>query len=135
MAVEAGAITIKVSSTDSSFTEDLILVMTGWRDLDQDGFIDQFTIRASLGATLSLPEMTAQFTSNPPMLPGAGVSSSNLPVFAGGDSNRSPTSSEWNYCRQAARSSCGRTVSTLSMQVQVLHTSNTTGNTFREPFL
>ena len=45
---EAGAITIKVSSTDSSFTEDLILVMTGWRDLDQDGFIDQFTIRASL---------------------------------------------------------------------------------------
>ena len=37
----AGTITIKVSSTDSSFTDDLILVMTGWRDLDQDGFIDQ----------------------------------------------------------------------------------------------
>ena len=92
----AGTITIKVSSTDSSFTDDLILVMTGWSDLDKDGFIDQFTIRPSLGEILSLPEMTAQFTSNPPMLPGAGVSASSLPAFAGGDSNRSPTSSEWN---------------------------------------
>jgi hypothetical protein len=92
----AGTITITVSSTDSSFTDDLILVMTGWSDLDKDGFIDQFTIRPSLGEILPLPEMTAQFTSNPPMLPGADVSASSLPAFAGGDSNRSPTSSEWN---------------------------------------
>ena len=130
---EAGAITIKVSSTDSSFTEDLILVMTGWRDLDQDGFIDQFTIRASLGATLSLPEMTAQFTSNPPMLPGAGVSSSNLPVFAGGDSNRSPTSSEWNdyvVGKQLVLLYVDGTVSTLSMQSSSAYTtSDATGNT------
>ena len=40
--------------------------------------------------------MTAQFTDNPPVLPGATVSTATLPIFAGGDSNRSPTLAEWN---------------------------------------
>jgi hypothetical protein len=131
----AGTITIKVSSTDSSFTDDLILVMTGWSDLDKDGFIDQFTIRPSLGEILSLPEMTAQFTSNPPMLPGAGVSASSLslPAFAGGDSNRSPTSSEWNdyvVGKQLVLLYTDGEVSTLNMQSSSAYTtSDAPGNT------
>ncbi|MBT3635822.1 MAG: hypothetical protein HN531_02710 [Opitutae bacterium] len=129
----AGTITIKVSSTDSSFTDDLILVMTGWSDLDKDGFIDQFAIRPSLGETMSLPEMTAQFTSNPPMLPGAVVSASSLPVFAGGDSNRSPTSSEWNdyvVGKQLVLLYTDGEVSTLNMQSSSAYTtSDAPGNT------
>jgi hypothetical protein len=128
----AGTITIKVSSTDSSFTDDLILVMSEWSDLDKDGFIDQFTIRPSLGEILSLPEMTGQFTSNPPVLPGSEASPSSLPVFAGGDSNRSPTSSEWNdyvVGKQLVLLYVDGTVSTLIMESSSSYvTSDVPGN-------
>jgi hypothetical protein len=128
-----GSLTVRISSTDSSFTDDLILVMTGWSDLDKDGFIDQFTIRPSLGEILPLPEMTAQFTSTPPMLPGAGVSASSLPAFAGGDSNRSPTSSEWNdyvVGKQLVLLYTDGEVSTLNMQSSSAYTtSDYPGNT------
>ncbi|MEK9632608.1 MAG: hypothetical protein VW622_02100, partial [Opitutae bacterium] len=90
-----GAITITIYSIYGSFTNDVVLVLSGWTDLDQDGFIDQFTVEPSMGSILSLASMTGQFTCNPP-LPGADVSGSKSQVFAGGDSNRSPTSAEWN---------------------------------------
>ena len=92
----AGTITIKVSSTDSSFTDDLILVMTGWTDSDGDGRIDQFSIQPTLGDDIPLAQMTGQFTENPPIASGSALSASSLPAFAGGDSNRSPTLTEWN---------------------------------------
>ena len=92
----AGTLTVTISSTDATFGEDLVLVMTGWLDSDSDGLIDQFSIQATLGDDLPLAEMTAQFTDNPPVLPGATVSTATLPIFAGGDSNRSPTLAEWN---------------------------------------
>ena len=91
-----GTLTVTISSTDSTFGEDLVLVMTGWGDTDGDGLIDQFAVQPTLGDDLPLAQMTGQFTVNPPALPGAVVSTSTLPVFAGGDSNRSPTLSEWN---------------------------------------
>jgi len=89
-------LTVTISSTDSTFGEDLVLVMTGWMDLDNDGLIDQCSIQPTLGDDQPLAQMTAQFTDNPPALPGAVVSTANLPIFAGGDSNRSPTLTEWN---------------------------------------
>ncbi len=91
-----GTLTVTISSTDSTFGEDLVLVMTGWTDTDGDGLIDQFAIQPTLGDDLPLAQMTGQFTDNPPALPNATVSSSSLPIFAGGDSNRSPTLDEWN---------------------------------------
>ena len=92
----SGTLTVTISSTDSTFGEDLVLVMTGWGDTDGDGLIDQFAVQPTLGDDLPLAQMTGQFTENPPALPSAVVSTSTLPVFAGGDSNRSPTLSEWN---------------------------------------
>ena len=128
-----GAITITVSSTDASFTNDVVLVLSGWTDLDQDGFIDQFTIQPSMGDVLSLSPMTGQFTSNPPMLPGAEASPSSLPVFAGGDSNRSPTSAEWNdyvVGKQLVLLYVDGTVSALNMQSSSSYvTSDVPGNT------
>lgn len=91
-----GTLTVTINSSDSTFGEDLVLVMTGWSDTDSDGLIDQFTIQPTLGDDLPLSQMTAQFTENPPALPNATVSTSSLPVFAGGDSNRSATLNEWN---------------------------------------
>lgn len=91
-----GTITITISSTDSSFGEDLVLTMTGWADTDGDGLTDQFAVQPTLGDDLPLAQMTGQFTENPPPLSGTVVSTSTLPIFAGGDSNRSPTLSEWN---------------------------------------
>ena len=85
-----------VSSTDSTFGEDLVLVMTGWTDSDGDGRIDQFSIQPTLGDDIPLAQMTGQFTENPPVASGSALSASTLPVFAGGDSNRSPTLAEWN---------------------------------------
>ena len=128
-----GSITITISSIDESFTNDVVLVLSGWTDLDQDGFIDQFTVKPSMGSILSLSPMTGQFTSNPPPLPGADVSASNLPVFAGGDSNRSPTSAEWNdyvVGKQLVLLYTDGEVSTLSMQSSSAYvTSDAPGNT------
>ena len=128
-----GAITITISSIDESFTNDVVLVLSGWTDLDQDGFIDQFTVEPSMGSILSLAPMTGQFTSNPPPLPGAEVSGSNLPVFAGGDSNRSPTSAEWNdyvVGKQLVLLYTDGEVSTLNMQSSSAYvTSDAPGNT------
>ena len=92
----AGSLTVTVSSTDSSFGEDIVLVMTDWVDSDGDGLVEQFTIQATLGDDLPLARMTGQFTDNPPPLSNSIVSTSTLPAFAGGDSNRSPTLQEWN---------------------------------------
>ena len=135
-AVKSGdTLTVTISSPNPSFTDDLILIMTGWSDFDKDGFIDQFTIRPSLGEILPLPEMTAQFTSTPPMLPGAGVSASSLPAFAGGDSNRSPTSSEWNdyvVGKQLVLLYTDGEVSTLNMQSSSAYTTSAApGNTIQ----
>jgi hypothetical protein len=91
-----GTLTVTISSTDSTFGEDLVLVMTGWTDTDNDGRIDQFSIQPTLGDDLPLAQMTGQFTENPPIASGSALSASSLPVFAGGDSNRSPTLAEWN---------------------------------------
>ena len=128
-----GAITITISSIDESFTNDLILVLSGWTDLDKDGFIDQFTVEPSMGSILSLAPMTGQFTSNPPPLPGADVSASNLPVFAGGDSNRSPTSAEWNdyvVGKELVLLYTDGVVSTLKIQSSSAYvTSDAPGNT------
>ena len=96
-AVKSGdTLTVTVSSTDSTFGEDLVLVMTGWTDSDGDGRIDQFSIQPTLGDDIPLAQMTGQFTENPPVASGSALSASTLPVFAGGDSNRSPTLAEWN---------------------------------------
>lgn len=92
----SGTLTVTISSADSTFGEDLVLVMTGWGDTDGDGLIDQFAVQPTLGDDLPLAQMTGQFTENPPALPGAVVSNSTSPIFVGGDSNRSPTLSEWN---------------------------------------
>ena len=96
-AVKSGdTLTVTISSADSTFGEDLVLVMTGWTDSDNDGRIDQFSIQPTLGDDLPLAQMTGQFTENPPIASGSALSASSLPVFAGGDSNRSPTLTEWN---------------------------------------
>ena len=96
-AVKSGdTLTVTISSTDSTFGEDLVLVMTGWTDSDGDGRIDQFSIQPTLGDDIPLARMTGQFTENPPVASGSALSASTLPVFAGGDSNRSPTLAEWN---------------------------------------
>jgi len=96
-AVKSGdTLTVTVSSTDSTFGEDLVLVMTGWTDSDGDGRIDQFSVQPTLGDDIPLAQMTGQFTENPPVASGSALSASTLPVFAGGDSNRSPTLAEWN---------------------------------------
>ena len=91
-----GTLTVTISSTDSTFGEDLVLVMTGWADTDNDGRIDQFSIQPTLGDDLPLAQMTGQFTENPPIASGSALSASSLSVFAGGDSDRSPTLAEWN---------------------------------------
>ena len=89
-------ITITISSTDSSFGEDLILVMSSWSDLDGDNIIDQFSVLATLGDDSPLAAMTGEFTSNPPPLPNVNLNSTTSPSFVGGDANRSPTLAEWN---------------------------------------
>ena len=89
-------LTVTISPTDSSFGEDLVLVLTGWVDLDGDQLIDQFSVAPTLGDDFPLPAMTGQFTVNPPSVPNSGLNTANLPEFVGGDSNRSPTLAEWN---------------------------------------
>ena len=89
-------ITITISSTDSSFGEDLVLVMSSWSDLDGDNIIDQFSVLATLGDDSPLAAMTGEFTSNPPPLPNVNLNFTTSPSFVGGDANRSPTLAEWN---------------------------------------
>jgi hypothetical protein len=97
VAVKNGdTMTITISPTDASFGEDLVLVLTGWVDLDNDQLIDQFSILPTLGDDTPLPSMTGQFTVNAPSLPNSGLNTASLPDFLGGDSNRSPTLAEWN---------------------------------------
>ena len=89
---------ITISSTDSSFGEDLVLELSGWTDTNSDNLIDQFSIIPTLGDDLPLNSMIGQFTENPPAIPNSNVDHSQLPEFLGGDSNSSPTLDQWqNY--------------------------------------
>ena len=119
-------LTVTISSTDSTFGEDLVLVMTGWTDSDGDGRIDQFSIQPTLGDDIPLAQMTGQFTENPPVASGSALSASTLPVFAGGDSNRSPTLAEWNdfvVGKQLVFIYTDGNVSSLSIQSTSTHTT------------
>ena len=49
-----GAITITIYSIYGSFTNDVVLALSGWTDLDQDGFIDQFTVEPVLPGILGV---------------------------------------------------------------------------------
>ena len=119
-------LTVTISSTDSAFGEDLVLVMTGWADSDGDGRIDQFSIQPTLGDDLSLAQMNGQFTENPPIASGSTLSASSLPIFAGGDSNRSPTLAEWNNFvvgKQLVFIYTDGNVSSLNIQSTSTHTT------------
>jgi len=119
-------LTVTISSTDSTFGEDLVLVMTGWTDTDRDGLIDQFSIQPTLGDDIPLAQMTGQFTENPPIASGSALSASSLPVFAGGDSNRSPTLAEWNNFvvgKQLVFIYTDGNVSSLNMQTTSAYTA------------
>ena len=127
-AVKSGdTLTVTISSTDdSTFGEDLVLVMTGWTDTDNDGLIDQFSIQPTLGDDIPLAQMTGQFTENPPIASGSALSASSLPVFAGGDSNRSPTLAEWNNYvvgKQLVFIYTDGNVSSLNMQTTSTYTT------------
>ena len=49
-----GAIKITIYSIYGSFTNDVVLVLSGWTDLDQDGFIDQFIVEPVLPGILGV---------------------------------------------------------------------------------
>ena len=125
-------ITVTISPTDSSFGEDLVLVLTGWVDLDGDQLIDQFSIAPTLGDDFPLPAMTGQFTVNPPSVPNSGLNTANLPEFVGGDSNRSPTLAEWtSYVvgKQLVFINLDGSVSTLSIASNSSYsTTDSSGN-------
>jgi len=125
-------ITVTISPTDSSFGEDLVLVLTGWVDLDGDQLIDQFSIAPTLGDDVPLPAMTGQFTVNPPSVPNSGLNTANLPEFVGGDSNRSPTLAEWtSYVvgKQLVFINLDGSVSTLSIASNSSYsTTDSSGN-------
>ena len=125
-------LTVIISPTDSSFGEDLVLVLTGWVDLDGDQLIDQFSIVPTLGDDFPLPAMTGQFTVNPPSVPNSGLNTANLPEFVGGDSNRSPTLAEWNSYvvgKQLVFINLDGNVSTLSISTTSSYsTTDSSGN-------
>ena len=125
-------LTVTISPTDSSFGEDLVLVLTGWVDLDGDQLIDQFSIVPTLGDDFPLPAMTGQFTVNPPTVPNSGLNTANLPEFVGGDSNRSPTLAEWNSYvvgKQLVFINLDGNVSTLSISTTSSYsTTDSSGN-------
>ena len=125
-------LTVTISPTDSSFGEDLVLVLTGWVDLDGDQLIDQFSIVPTLGDDFPLPAMTGQFTVNPPSAPNSGLNTANLPEFVGGDSNRSPTLAEWNSYvvgKQLVFINLDGSVSTLSISsTSSYSTTDSSGN-------
>ena len=96
-AVKSGTtLSINITSDDLSFGEDLVLVMSNWSDLDGDYLIDQFSIVPTLGDDSSLAVLTGQFTVNAPAITNSNLNTANLPIFIGGDANRSPTLTEWN---------------------------------------
>ena len=125
-------LTVTISPTDSSFGEDLVLVLTGWVDLDGDQLIDQFSVAPTLGDDFPLPAMTGQFTVNPPSVPNSGLNTANLPEFVGGDSNRSPTLAEWNSYvvgKQLVFINLDGSVSTLSISsTSSYSTTDSSGN-------
>jgi len=125
-------LTVTISPTDSSFGEDLVLVLTGWVDLDGDQLIDQFSVAPTLGDDFPLPAMTGQFTVNPPTVPNSGLNTANLPEFVGGDSNRSPTLAEWNSYvvgKQLVFINLDGSVSTLSISsTSSYSTTDSSGN-------
>jgi len=125
-------LTVTISPTDSSFGEDLVLVLTGWVDLDGDQLIDQFSVAPTLGDDFPLPAMTGQFTVNPPTVPNSGLNTANLPEFVGGDSNRSPTLAEWNSYvvgKQLVFINLDGNVSTLSISTTSSYsTTDSSGN-------
>ena len=125
-------LTVIISPTDSSFGEDLVLVLTGWVDLDGDQLIDQFSVAPTLGDDFPLPAMTGQFTVNPPSVPNSGLNTANLPEFVGGDSNRSPTLAEWNSYvvgKQLVFINLDGNVSTLSISTTSSYsTTDSSGN-------